>query len=321
MLAVAGMGTGPSEGLHPLPRRSGSLVRRPGFVAARRGPHLAGRPPGPPAGTATARGRWQPPFALAVCLDAVAVVLLDGLSDRRAGRMVGSSKTEVGDSMELLLGGLAGLGSCQPDGRFITTLADLGERRGEMARTGEAVVVDGLATRGQRPCGWANQKVWYDAKRHAHTAQGLAVSTVHGDRLWCDGGWPGSCHEHELVTLSGLEEVLDASGVASLLDRGFRGMARRRGHWHAPVGDRRTRTGSLTGSGPTTAATPGCARWWSSRSGIWPMAGRCAAGGAGSIGFGICTALPGRWSASAGGCTESPPEAASRTPSMRVSSR
>jgi hypothetical protein len=36
--------------------------------------------------------------------------------------------------------------------------------------------MDGLATRVQ-PCGWANQKVLYDAKRHAHTAQGLAVST------------------------------------------------------------------------------------------------------------------------------------------------
>jgi hypothetical protein len=50
--------------------------------------------------------------------------------------------------------------------------------------------VDGLATRVQRPAGWANQKVLYDAKRHAHTAQGLAVSTVWGDLLWVDGGWP-----------------------------------------------------------------------------------------------------------------------------------
>jgi hypothetical protein len=66
------------------------------------------------------------------------------------------------------------------------------------------VVVDGLATRVQRPRGWANQKVLYDAKRHTHTAQGLAVSTVHGDLLWVDGGWPGSCHEQELVELSGL---------------------------------------------------------------------------------------------------------------------
>jgi hypothetical protein len=202
--------------------------------------YLAGRlahllPPRPP------RVGGNPPLALEVRLDAVAAVLLDGLSYRRAGRMVGISKTEVGDSMDLLLAGLAPLGYCQPDGRFITTLADLRERLGEMARTGEAVVVDGLATRLQRPCGWANQKVWYDTKRHAHTAQGLAVSTRPGDLLWCDGGWPGSCHEHELVTLPGLDEVLDASGVASLLDRGFRGMAKRREHWHAPVGDRRTK--------------------------------------------------------------------------------
>jgi hypothetical protein len=34
--------------------------------------------------------------------------------------------------------------------------------------------------------------------------------------------------------------VLDDVEVASLLDRGFRGMAKGRQHWHAPVGDRRT---------------------------------------------------------------------------------
>ncbi len=38
--------------------------------------------------------------------------------------------------------------------------------------------LDGLATRVQRPRGWADQKVLYDAKRHTHTAQGLALSTI-----------------------------------------------------------------------------------------------------------------------------------------------
>jgi hypothetical protein len=74
---------------------------------------------------------------LEVRLDAVAAVLLAGLSDRRAGRMVGISKTEVGDSMDLLFAGLAALGYCQPEGTFITALADLRERLGEMARTCE----------------------------------------------------------------------------------------------------------------------------------------------------------------------------------------
>jgi hypothetical protein len=155
--------------------------------------------------------------------------------------MVGISKTEVGDSMDLLLDKLAALGFCQPDGTFVATLAELCERFGEMARSGEAVVVDGLATRVQRPSAWVNQKVLYDAKRHTHTAQGLAVSTIHGDLLWCDGGWPGSCHEQELIELSGLGDALDAGGVVTLLDRGFRGMAKRREHWHAPVGDQRTK--------------------------------------------------------------------------------
>jgi hypothetical protein len=181
------------------------------------------------------------PLALEARLDAVAAVVLDGLSYRRAGRVVGISKTEVGDSLDLLLGKLAALGLCQPDGTFLVTLADLGDRLAEMAHSGEAVLVDGLATRVQRPRGWANQKVLNDAKRHAHTTQGVALSTIHGDLLWCDGGWPGSCHEHELLHLSGLDQLLDATGVACLLDRGFRGLAKARQHWHAPIGDRRTK--------------------------------------------------------------------------------
>src|SRR6266540_2661907 len=107
---------------------------------------------------------------------------------RRPGRVVGISKTAVGDSLDLLLGELGALGFCQPDGSFITTVDELRELLAEMAAAGEAVLVDGLGTRVQRPRGWGNQKVLYDAKRHAHTAQGLAVSTVHGDLLWLDGG-------------------------------------------------------------------------------------------------------------------------------------
>jgi hypothetical protein len=79
-------------------------------------------PPRPPGRGGT------PPLPLEVHLDAVAAVLLDGLSYRRAGRMVDISKTEVGDSMDLLLGELAALGYCQPDGTFVVTLQDLRER-------------------------------------------------------------------------------------------------------------------------------------------------------------------------------------------------
>ena len=72
------------------------------------------------------------------------------------------------------------------------------------------------------------------------------MSTIWGDLLWVDGGWPGSCHEHELIQLArlarlaGLDGALDGVQVASLLDRGFRGMAKTHQHWHVPVGDRRT---------------------------------------------------------------------------------
>jgi hypothetical protein len=31
----------------------------------------------------------------------------------------------------------------------------------------------------------------------------MALSTVHGDLLWGDGGWPGSCHEQALLARQG----------------------------------------------------------------------------------------------------------------------
>src|SRR6266508_693740 len=136
------------QGVHACQGGPVSVVILPAVVAARQGPRLAGRSPRPPG-----RG-GNPPLCLEVRLDAVAAVVLDGLSYRRAGRMVGISKTEVGDSLDLLLGPLAALGYCQPDGTFVTTLADLRQWLVEMARAGEAVCVDGLATRVQRPSGW-----------------------------------------------------------------------------------------------------------------------------------------------------------------------
>jgi hypothetical protein len=124
--------------------RSSLPVEVLGWLAGRLA-HLT--PPRPP------RKGGTPPLALEVRLDAVAAVLLDGLSYRRAGRVVGISKTEVGDSMDLLLGPLGALGFCQPDASFVTTLDQLGKRLAEMTRSGEAVVLDGLATQVQRPRG------------------------------------------------------------------------------------------------------------------------------------------------------------------------
>ena len=129
--------------------RSSLPVEVLAWLACRLAHLLPPRPPG--------RGGTGP-LSLEVRLDTVGAVLLDGLSHRRPGRMVGISKTEVGDSIALLLGETAKLGICQPDGTFVTNLADLAQRLAEMAATGEAAVVDGLATRVQRPRSWANRR-------------------------------------------------------------------------------------------------------------------------------------------------------------------
>jgi hypothetical protein len=202
---------------------------------------LAGRlahltPPRPPGQGGT------PPLPLELRLDAVAAVLLDGLSYRRAGRMVGISKTEVGDSLDLLLPKLAALGYCQPDGSFVTTLGDVLERLAEMAEVGEVVCVDGLATRVQRPRGWGNQKVLYDSCR------GLAKCSL-------PAAWPPS-------------STGDSAGWPRVASTGMR-----------RSGTGGPRIGSLTSSGRSTGCRRGCARWSSRRSGIWPTPGRCVAGG------------------------------------------
>jgi hypothetical protein len=193
--------------------------------------------------------------------------------------MVGISKTEVGDSLDLLVDALATLGYCQPDGTFITTLADLRERLAEQALSGEAVVVDGLATGCSAPAEGPTRRPGMTPNATPTPPRAWRCPPSGGDLLWRDGGWPGSCHEHELVTLSGLGEVLDTSGVASLLDRGFRAWPRIASTGIPRSGTAAPRTGSPTRSGPTTAARQGYARWWSSRSVIWPTPGRYAAGG------------------------------------------
>jgi hypothetical protein len=54
--------------------------------------------------------------------------------------------------------------------------------------------------------------------------------------------------------------VLDAADVATLLDRGFRGLAKLREHWHAPVGDRRTNDQLTDGQRAFNRVQAGCAR-------------------------------------------------------------
>ncbi len=227
-------------------------------------------PPRPPGRGGT------PPLPLEVRLDAVAAVILDGLSYRRAGRAVGISKTEVGDSLDLLLGELAAIGYCQPDGTFITTLEELRRWLGEMARSGEAVCVDGLATRVQRPRSWANQKVVDDAKRHAHTAQGLSVTSTSSSswRGW-RGRWTRSRWPACWIGGSGAWPRVARTGTRRLGTAG-------------------PRTGSATGSGCSTACRLGCARWWSSRSAIWQAPGRCAAGAGCGTGSGTSSGPPAR---------------------------
>jgi hypothetical protein len=231
--------------------RSSLPVEVLAWLADRLAHLLPSRPPGK-GGT--------PPLSLEVRLDAVAAVLLDGLSYRRAARALGICKTEVGDSLDLLLGPMAALGFCQPDGTFITGPDDLRQWLAEMACCGEAIVVDGLATRVQRPCGWANQKVLYDAKRHAHTAQGLAVSTIWGDLLWVDGAGQAAATSTSCLRWRGWTTCWTTSRSPACWTAGSAGWPKVASTGTRRLGTAAPRTASATPNRRSTACRQGCGR-------------------------------------------------------------
>ncbi len=181
-----------------------------------------------------------PPLCLEVRLDAVAAVLLDGLSYWRAGRMVGILQ-DRGRRQP----GPAAWPAWRP--RLLPARRELRHHPGRpaCAACGDGPVRrGGVRGRAGHPGAtplWVGQPegpVRHQAPR-PHRPGAVGRHDL-GRPAWLDGGWPGSCHEHELIRLAGLQGLLDKVGVVSLLDRGFRGMAKGHQHWHAPVGDRRT---------------------------------------------------------------------------------
>jgi hypothetical protein len=96
--------------------------------------------------------------------------------------------------------------------------------------------------------------------------------------------------------------VLDDIEVASLLDRGFRGLAKTREHWHAPVGDRRTRDRLSDAQRAYNRLQAGLRALVEQSiahlANAWAL--RCCTGS------GTSSAPPARWSALAAGCTGSP---------------
>ncbi len=175
-------------------------------------------------------------------------------------------------------------GSANPTGASSPASTSLGQWLSEMAAAGEAVCVDGLATRVQRPHGMAQPEgpVRHQA-RHPHRPGHGGDHDLGGSTV-VDGGWPGSYREQELIVLAGLEGVLDGPRSPACWTGGSAGWPRRASTGTRRSGTAAPRTASATPSGRTTACRQGCARWWSSRSPIWPTPGRCAGGA------GCCTA-------------------------------
>jgi hypothetical protein len=223
---------------------------------ARRLAHLT--PPRPPGRGGT------PPLALEVRLDAVAAVILDGLSYRRAGRTVGISKTEVGDSVDLLLGQLGALGFCQPDGTFITTLDQLQQRLGRWPRSARRYAWTGWPPGCNDPPGGPTSRCWTTPSA---TSWALWVWRCRASTATCRGA-------------TGLAGQLPRAGAAGAVGAWWGAGRRRGGHHSGP---------RVPGHGEGSRALA-CAGWGSAdlglahrqAAGVQPPPGRAAgAGGAG----------------------------------------
>jgi len=204
---------------------------------------LPPRPELPPSGRT-----GRPPLTLAQRLEALWLVSVDGLSYRRAARVLAVGKTSVGESLDLLVGHLADLGFCQPDGTFIRTTEDLSAELDYLESYGEAVCLDGAGIRTQMPSSRANSRELYDAHHHQCGVQAVVLSNIYGDLLWVDGGVPGRAHELTVVECIGLAQVLADSRVIVVADRGYRGLDRRDGiNSVTPIGQWKRRV-SLDGA-------------------------------------------------------------------------
>jgi len=164
----------------------------------------------------------RPPLELGQRLDAFWLVVGEGLSYRQAARVLAVSKSEIGISIYLLTGPIAGLGLCQPDGTFIKTLADLEVVLREMAASREPVCLDGMGIQTQKPYHRPNQYQLWDHHHHQVGVRATVVSDCYDTLLWVDGGWPGNCAERAACEVAGITMVLIESKVPVLADRGYR---------------------------------------------------------------------------------------------------
>jgi hypothetical protein len=279
------MGTRSWARCRSLPWRSGPrVVILPAFLAARHGAWLAGRSLGPPAPTAPTQA-WRHPAAVA-----------GGPPGRRrrraARRAVVPARRPGGRHLQdrgrrqhdLLLGPLGALGFCQPDGTFITSLESLASGCRRWPRS----------ARRSWWMGWplgCSDPVGGPTRRSCTTPNGTptpprALPSRPSTATCYD--WTGAGRATVMSTSSstwqGWTTFWTRSRSPACWTAGSAGWPRpaRTGMCRSAIAA--SRTASATPSGRSTACRRGCTRWWSSRSPIWPMPGRCAAGA------GCCTA-------------------------------
>ncbi len=147
-----------------------------------------------------------------------------------------------------------------------------------------------------------NQKVLYDPSGMLDRP-GVAVSTVHGDLPWCDGLTAAATSRNCLPYRGWIRCRTSPRSPACWT--GDSGHGQGRDHWHASVGNRRTKDRLSHAQRAFNRLQAGPRALVEQSIGIWPTPGAASLARAAVPGA-VCPPGHRRWSAWADGCTKYP---------------
>ena len=174
-------------------------------------------------------GGGRKPFPFAGRLLLALVHLRWNLPFRMIGVLFGVSKDTVQRSSFEIVPLLAAYGITAPDGNRVRTGCELAEQLSRLAQDQRVTLLDGSFVPVARPKTREAQRRIYSGYRHRYTTNFQALTDDTGSLLWVGGVRPGSTHDLTAIAESDAVQVLAATGVTVVADKGYRGIKKRLG--------------------------------------------------------------------------------------------
>lgn len=174
-------------------------------------------------------GAGRKPTTFYVLFVCVLVHLRWGLPYRLIGALFGVGKDPICRGVQTLVPILADLGITR-DAQRITSKEELVAVFASLKSQDRAVLLDGTLVPTYRPQGdWETQKRQYSPHKHRHGRNVQVISDDKGNPLWVGDPTDGSVPDITSIYGSDGADALKQSGVETLADKGYIGIAKRCG--------------------------------------------------------------------------------------------